>query len=76
MANEERCIICNKIIPEGRQVCPNCESNAIEVEEAQICLKCPYKKCKDGWGIGCDHYKERMKAIREKYRKRRGKTND
>lgn len=22
---EERCICCGEIIPEGRQVCPNCE---------------------------------------------------
>ena len=23
---EERCICCGEIIPEGRQVCPNCEA--------------------------------------------------
>ncbi len=23
---EERCLICGAIIPEGRQVCPNCEN--------------------------------------------------
>ena len=21
----DRCIVCGKVIPEGRQVCPNCE---------------------------------------------------
>lgn len=23
--NNNRCIVCDEIIPEGRQVCPNCE---------------------------------------------------
>lgn len=27
---EERCIICGAVIPEGRQVCPMCESEAVE----------------------------------------------
>lgn len=27
---ENRCIICNHIIPEGRQVCPECEEAANE----------------------------------------------
>ena len=26
--NEERCVSCGEIIPEGRQVCPNCERKA------------------------------------------------
>lgn len=25
---EDRCIICGSIIPEGRQVCPNCEAQS------------------------------------------------
>ena len=28
MGNEERCVICGEIIPEGRQVCPICEARA------------------------------------------------
>ena len=24
--NENRCVCCGEIIPEGRQVCPNCEN--------------------------------------------------
>lgn len=28
--NEERCVCCGEIIPEGRQVCPNCENKAKE----------------------------------------------
>lgn len=27
---EEKCIICGAVIPEGRQVCPMCESEAVE----------------------------------------------
>lgn len=27
--NEERCVCCDAIIPEGRQYCPNCEKNQI-----------------------------------------------
>lgn len=26
---EDRCVICGKIIPEGRQVCPECERTAV-----------------------------------------------
>lgn len=25
ISNEEKCLVCGKAIPEGRQVCPNCE---------------------------------------------------
>ncbi len=27
MAGDERCLFCGAIIPEGRQVCPDCERN-------------------------------------------------
>lgn len=27
---EEHCVICGEIIPEGRQVCPNCEKDIEE----------------------------------------------
>ena len=30
---EERCICCGEIIPEGRQVCPNCEAKYQENNE-------------------------------------------
>ena len=30
---EERCICCGEIIPEGRQVCPNCERKYQKNEE-------------------------------------------
>ncbi len=44
---EERCIACGDIIPEGRQVCPKCES--IEEKLANIyptypCHRCSRKK--------------------------------
>ena len=29
---EERCIFCGEIIPEGRQVCPNCEKDESDYE--------------------------------------------
>ena len=31
--NAERCVICGDIIPEGRQVCPNCEDEEFEDDE-------------------------------------------
>ena len=74
--NNNRCISCGAVIPEGRQVCPNCESDAIkkqeEIEraEAQICQGCPYPKDRiDSCGRGCVYYRTEMKKIREKYRK-------
>ena len=45
-------------------------------EEAQICLNCPYPKCKDGWGLGCDYYRAEMQKIKEKYRKGKKKNED
>ena len=29
---EERCIVCGAIIPEGRQICPNCEKAVTRIE--------------------------------------------
>lgn len=34
---ENRCVCCGEIIPEGRQVCPSCESNAGIEEEDEVC---------------------------------------
>ena len=30
---EDRCVMCGEIIPEGRQVCKQCEEKAKEVKE-------------------------------------------
>ena len=30
---ENRCVICGKIIPEGRQICPNCENGQLPKRE-------------------------------------------
>ena len=30
---EERCVFCGAIIPEGRQVCPNCENKYKGIEK-------------------------------------------
>lgn len=38
MKNVERCVTCGEIIPEGRQVCPNCES-AVETDYKYEYLK-------------------------------------
>ena len=32
MARPERCVVCNEIIPEGRQVCLTCEKRAFKTE--------------------------------------------
>ena len=32
MASEERCIMCNEVIPEGRQVCPACTEKVMNNE--------------------------------------------
>jgi predicted nucleic acid-binding Zn ribbon protein len=32
---EERCIVCGAIIPEGRQICPNCEK-AVSRKEGRV----------------------------------------
>ena len=34
--NENRCVICGAIIPEGRQVCPNCEKKSAEVKDDRV----------------------------------------
>lgn len=35
----DNCVMCGDIIPEGRQVCPNCETK-ITGEKPNICLSC------------------------------------
>lgn len=33
----DRCVCCGEIIPEGRQVCPNCEKKAKERDAMDFC---------------------------------------
>jgi len=33
--NDNRCVYCGEIIPEGRQVCPTCEKIQAETNKAQ-----------------------------------------
>ena len=28
-SNCDRCVCCGEVVPEGRQVCPNCEANSV-----------------------------------------------
>lgn len=32
MSDADRCVCCGEIIPEGRQVCPQCEGGAEDAE--------------------------------------------
>lgn len=36
MMFDDRCIVCGVIIPEGRQVCPNCESKLKTMPESFV----------------------------------------
>ena len=36
--NEERCIMCGEVIPEGRQVCPVCEAMADKVRQYKFTI--------------------------------------
>ena len=64
--NNNRCLYCNKIIPEGRQVCPNCEKADIDVRsvtpENELCRDCN-KKCK---GDDCKSLKEYIRNLKNK----------
>ena len=43
---EDRCLICNDIIPEGRHVCVQCEYAIMHTDEKEThnyCLKCGQK---------------------------------
>jgi hypothetical protein len=47
---ENTCVCCGRIIPEGRQVCPNCENkfigpDAILKDGTHLYLKTPIKPC-------------------------------
>ena len=54
MAGVERCVMCNDVIPEGRQVCPNCEKKVVNsIVEAMEIVMC--KRC-IRYEIGCAPY--------------------
>ena len=43
--NNNRCVVCNEIIPEGRQVCPNCEKReyaSVEESKRLVFICSPY----------------------------------
>lgn len=39
---EEKCICCDNIVPEGRQVCPSCEKD-IDNTNKKYCPECGQK---------------------------------
>lgn len=60
--NENRCVTCGAIIPEGRQVCYKCEDEEkLERAIAQICLNCDKKIC---YGRNCNRYAEKLTEIK------------
>lgn len=47
--SENRCIICNEVIPEGRMVCPTCEINmANNTYSPKTLVRNKYEKRKMG----------------------------
>lgn len=38
--NNNRCVACGAIIPEGRQVCPNCEKSSPKINDKQLVFIC------------------------------------
>lgn len=75
--NNNRCLFCNKIIPEGAQVCPSCERKATQgniervsreiksvysvTPENKFCFECKKKKCTGE----CREYKEYLAGLRK-----------
>lgn len=37
MVNSEKCVCCGAVIPEGRQVCPNCEAKRVVLKPCPFC---------------------------------------
>ena len=65
--NNNRCLFCNRIIPEGRQVCPTCEKGITLTSvtpENEVCRECK-KKCK---GDDCKSLKGYIKKLKSKAR--------
>ena len=46
--NDNKCIVCNEVIPEGRMVCPTCENGESRLERKRDLL---YDYCNN---ISCD----------------------
>ena len=70
--NNNMCLFCNKIIPEGRQICPTCEKYVIlktVTPENELCRKCK-KKCK---GDDCKSLKEYIKKLIKNFHKKQQK---
>lgn len=52
--SENRCVICGAVIPEGRQVCPSCDSNPYIQKKCrcgreipayrEVCYECEYRE--------------------------------
>lgn len=73
--NNNRCLICNRVIPEGRQVCPICERKATQANEIgreitsvfsvtpenAFCLNCKKKKCNGE----CQEFKDYIAGLRK-----------
>lgn len=60
--NNNRCVVCGCIVPEGRLVCPKCAANEkLEKEKARICLTCDKKRC---FGNDCTRYKQKLAEIK------------
>ena len=45
-------------------------------EVVEICLNCPYKRCIDNFGKGCDRYREEFRKIEEKYNAKARKSDN
>lgn len=72
--NNNRCVICNRIIPEGRQLCPTCERYGGEITsvfsvtpENKFCFECKKKKCNGE----CKEFKEYMAGLRKDHKGKR-----
>jgi hypothetical protein len=57
----ERCVCCGEIIPEGRQVCPNCENAPLREKLVELVhdgeQQCSKISCK-----GCEHFVQLAKC--------------
>lgn len=69
--NEDRCICCGEIIPEGRMVCPNClvvvkEERGVSNVGMKCCYGCvPPKRHRACWST-CPDFKEEKEQDAEK----------
>ena len=65
--NNNRCLFCDKIIPEGKQVCYTCEHHLLlksVTPENELCRSCK-KECD---GDDCKSLKEYMQKLKHKTR--------